>query len=184
MAYRPSKRAKHGFEWIHTNITPMMNLMVVLIPLLLTSAEFVKLGVIQLNLPPAAVGPEGEKLNELPIEDIKRLDLTVTITNKGFFISSSMAVLSGEREGEPTIPLIMAQNDSMVHDYGSLSEKLYEIRKKAENRFPDYDRIIILAEPDIVYQTIVNTMDAARSIKINGKRQSLFPNVLLSAEVR
>ena len=115
MAYRPSKRAKHGSEWVHTNITPMMNLMVILIPLLLTSAEFVKLGVIELNLPPAAVGPEGQMLSEMPQEDMKRLDLSISVTDRGFFISSSFDVLQGDIEGEPSIPLV---ND--IYDFQAL----------------------------------------------------------------
>ena len=178
MAYRPSKKAKHGYEDVHLNIAPMMNLMVVLIPLLLTSAEFVKLGVIELNLPPTASGPEGQKLAELPQEDIRKLDLTVTITDRGFFISSSLAVLSGEKEGEPTIPL-----DTTGYDFQSLSARLYEIKQKAGNRFPDIEHIIIMAEPDIDYQTIISTMDASRSIIINEQQENLFPIVSLSAGI-
>lgn len=178
MAYRPSKRAKHGHEWVHTNITPMMNLMVILIPLLLTSAEFVRLGVIELNLPPAAVGPEGKLLAELPQEVTKKLDLTVTITDRGFFISSSMAVLGGQREDEPSIPLMNGE-----YDFQKLSVNLYEIKKKAMNKFPDSDQIILMAEPDIDYQTIISTMDAARSIRSSGRIEELFPEVSLSAGI-
>ena len=161
MAYRPSKRAKHGSEWVHTNITPMMNLMVILIPLLLTSAEFVKLGVI-----------------EMPQEDMKRLDLSISVTDRGFFISSSYDVLQGDIEGEPSIPLV---ND--IYDFQALTMKLYEIKQKAENRFPDANQIIIIAEQDIDYQTLVSTMDATRLIKINGINEILFPDVSLSAGI-
>jgi len=178
MAYRPSKKVKHGYEWVHTNITPMMNLMVVLIPLLLTSAEFVKLGVIELNLPPAAVGPEGKILAKLPQEERKKLDLAVTITDKGFFISSSLAVLSGVKKGEPSVPLVNGK-----YNFKMLSAELYEIKKKAGNKFPDTNKIILMAEPDISYQTVVSTMDAARSIKTDGKIVELFPAVSLSAGV-
>jgi len=178
MAYRPSKRRKNVFEMEHTNITPMMNLMVVLIPLLLTSAEFVRLGVIELNLPPAAVGPEGEMLDELPQEERKKLDLTVTITDQGFFLSSSVAVLSGEQEGGPSISMVNGE-----YDFDQLSRKLYDIKEKAKDRFPDIDDIIIMAEPAIDYQTIISTMDASRGIRIDGEMITLFPNVSLSAGV-
>ena len=178
MAYRPSRRASRGFELVHTNITPMMNLMVVLIPLLLTSAEFVRLGIIELNLPPAAVGPEAEMLAELPQEDMKNLDLTITITDRGFFISSSLAVLGGEQAGEPSIPLVDG-----VYDFQELSEKLYEIKTRATSRFPDANQIIIMAEPDIDYQSVISTMDASRSMRINGRLEELFPDVSLSAGI-
>lgn len=182
MAYRPSKRMKHGDEWVQTNITPMMNLMVVLIPLLLTSAEFVKLGVIELNLPPASRGPAGEELEATPREDIKKLDLTVTVTDRGFFISSSLAVLGGDIEDEPTIPVVR-QDGTIQYNFELLSQKLYEIKQAAAGRFPDTDQIILLAEPDINYQIIISTMDASRSIRINGRLERLFPEVALSAGV-
>jgi biopolymer transport protein ExbD len=177
MAYRPSKRTRRPFDLDHPNITPMMNLMVVLIPLLLTSAEFVRLGVIELNLPPAAVGPEGTDLMNMPVESQKKLDLTITITDQGFFISSAMAVLSG-LGGTPTIPLVNGD-----YDYDALSAKLYEIKQRALNRFSDADHIILLAEPNVNYQTVVSTMDASRSIRINGRWESLYPDVSLSAGV-
>ena len=177
MAYRPSRRLKHMGDTEHPNVTPMMNLMVVLIPLLLTSAEFVKLGVIELNLPPAASGSEGQTLAAMPQEAVRRLDLTVTITDRGFFISSSLAVLTGSK-GEPTLPKINGG-----YDFSGLSEKLYEIKKEAVLRFPDHDQIIIMAEEDVDYQTIISTMDASRSIEDHGQVKALFPEVALSAGV-
>lgn len=178
MAYRPSRRGKHGFDLEHANITPMMNLMVVLIPLLLSSAEFVRLGVIELNLPPAAKGPQGKILEALPQETVKKLDLAVTVTDRGFFISSSMAVLGGIKKDEPSIPLIEGQ-----YDFEGLKQKLYEIKKKAEEKFPDTEQIVIMAEPDVDYQTLISTMDATRSIQVDGEVFSLFPDVSLSAGI-
>jgi len=160
------------------NITPMMNLMVVLIPLLLTSAEFVKLGVIELNLPPAAVGADSELLSQLPQEERKNLDLTITITDRGFFISSSLAVLAGTRAGEPSIAL-----SDEGYDYRILSLKLLEIKMKAADQFPDSEHIILMAEPEVDYQTVVRTMDASRLIKVDGETHLLFPNVSLSAGI-
>jgi biopolymer transport protein ExbD len=178
MLYRPSMRSRQDTDSVHTNIVPMMNLMVVLIPLLLTSAEFVRLGIIELNLPPAAVGPEGQVLTELPQEERRRLDLAVTITDKGFFISSSLAVLGGKQAGGPTIPLFEGE-----YDFSLLSLKLLQIKDKAKNRFPDTEKIIIMAEPNVDYQTVISTMDAARSITVDGRQEILFPDVSLSAAI-
>ncbi|MCD6115815.1 biopolymer transporter ExbD [bacterium] len=178
MALRPSRKLKHMHEVLHTDITPMMNLMVVLIPLLLTSAEFVRLGVIELNLPSASQGPISSKINKTPQEAVKKLDLAVTITDKGFYISSSMAVLSGKDKGEPSIALKDGK-----YDFEGLTKKLYEIKMKSKDRFPDTDKIIIMAEPNIDYQTLVSTMDASRAIKLNEEYQDIFPDVLLSAGI-
>ncbi len=178
MAHRPSKIMKHDIDEMHVNITPMMNLMVVLIPLLLSSAEFVRLGIIELNLPPAASGEKVEMEKEIPEEQLKELDLTVTVTDQGFFISSSLAVLGGEEADQPSIPKNHGQ-----YDFEKLTAKLYEIKQKAGSKFSDINEIIIMAESDITYQTIVRTMDASRRTEIEGKEFVLFPNVSFSARI-
>jgi len=178
MAHRPSKMMKHDIDEMHINITPMMNLMVVLIPLLLSSAEFVRLGIIELNLPPAASGEKVEMEKEIPEEQLKELDLTVTVTDQGFFISSSLAVLAGDEANKPSIPMNNGQ-----YDFEKLTAKLYEIKHKAGSKFSDANEIIIMAESDITYQTIVKTMDASRKTEIEGKEVILFPNVSFSARI-
>jgi hypothetical protein len=104
--------------------------------------------------------------------------LTVTITDRGFFISSSMAVLGSAREGEPSIPKINGE-----YDFNMLSMQLYQIKQKAGYRFPDAERIILMAEPEVDYQTVVSTMDAARSLFYDGEMIELFPEVSISAGV-
>jgi len=173
---RTSRKHRYVFDLDPINMTPMMNLMVVLIPLLLTSAEFVRLGIIELNLPPA-VSATGTGAADEAQSNARKLDLAVTITDRGFFISSSMAVLANE--GEPTLPVLNG-----VHDYSGLSRKLWEIKQQAKDLYPDLEQIIILAEPEIDYQAVVSTMDAARSIEVEGKTEILFPEVFLSATVR
>ena len=180
MAYRPSKRSKRGEDDVQPNITPMMNLMVVLIPLLLSSAEFVKLGVIEINLPPAQSGPAQSLAENMPQEENLRLDLAVTITGNGFVLSSSMGILGGAKDEKTTIGMVNNQ-----YDFKKLSETLYEIKQKAEGKFPDTDQIIIMGNlnDNIDYQTVVSTMDASRSIRVDGQIVELFPEVSLSAGV-
>ncbi|MBN1895511.1 biopolymer transporter ExbD [bacterium] len=173
---RTSRKHRYVFDLDPINMTPMMNLMVVLIPLLLTSAEFVRLGIIELNLPPAVSGAGAAAAEEAGMKAGK-LDLAVTITDRGFFISSAMAVLANE--GEPTLPVLNG-----MHDFSGLSMKLLEIKRQAKDLYPDLEQIIILAEPEIDYQTVVSTMDAARSIEVEGNTEILFPEVFLSATVR
>ncbi|MCP4413513.1 MAG: hypothetical protein GY808_13225, partial [Gammaproteobacteria bacterium] len=52
MAYKPSARQSSDELDMDLDIRPVMNLMVVLIPLLLQGAEWVKLGAIEINAPP------------------------------------------------------------------------------------------------------------------------------------
>ncbi len=177
MAYRPSFRRTIDPEDVELNMTPVMNLMVCMIPLLLSTASFIKIGVIDLNLPPAV----GTSVTQLaaPKEIQKKLDLAITITNEGFYISSSLAILKSVDGEGPTIPL----RENKEYNFDELSKKLYEIKKKALGSFSDIDNIIIQAEPDVKYQLLVDTMDAARLIKIEDRTYSLFPEVSLAAGV-
>jgi|YelNatPaOPRAMG01_1025707.scaffolds.fasta_scaffold00106_33 biopolymer transport protein TolR len=176
MAFRPSLRSSHGDTSPEMNMFPMMNLMVVLIPLLLSTAQIVRLSMLEINLPPSAgAGGQGPAA---PVEAERKLDLAVTITDQGFFISSSAAVLSNASGEGPSIP----KRDG-EYDFARLSEVLYEIKQKVEGRFKDDNRIIIVAEPQIRYQTVVSTMDAARCIERDGKKILLFPEVAVGAGV-
>lgn len=170
MAYRPSFRRSRENESTEPNMTPIMNLMVVLIPLLLSSAQLIKISVIELNLPPAA-GAQMDK----PKEKQLKLDLAVTITDQGFYVSSSSAVMQKKKKG-PSIPKVDGE-----YDYELLTKTLYSIKKKAAGRFNDMNAIVIQAEPKVAYQTLVSTMDATRSIKVDNNRVLLFPEVSVSA---
>ena len=119
-----------------------------------------------------------EMEKEIPEEQLNELDLTATVTDQGFFISSSLAVLSGRERNKPSIPLKDGQ-----YDFELLTSTLYEIKKKADTKFADTDEIIIMAESNITYQTIVQTMDASRQIQVEGEQLILFPNVSFSARI-
>jgi len=178
MAYRPSFRRTVDGESSDPDLTPIMNLMVVLIPLLLSSSEFIKIGILELNLPPAA-GPMTEELGK-PKEKIRTLDLAVSIIDDGFMITSSLAVLQDKKGGEgPSIP----NKEDGSYDFEGLSQRLLEIKELAEGKFPDSDSIVIQANPKINYQTLVYSMDAARSIRVNNRTKALFPQVSLSAGI-
>jgi biopolymer transport protein ExbD len=178
MAFKPSKRRHLEMDNTELNLTPIMNLMVVMIPILLSSTQFVRIGILELNLPPSVGAAATAGAGALPKETQRTLDLTVSITDRGFYISSALAVLPGDAAG-PTIP----KNADGAYDYEALSKKLYEVKQKAREYFPDTEAIVIQAEKDISYQILVSTMDAAREYKIGEERMPLFPLVSLSAGV-
>ncbi|MDZ7266937.1 MAG: biopolymer transporter ExbD [candidate division KSB1 bacterium] len=179
MAFRPSQRRHLREESTDLNLTPIMNLMVVMIPLLLSSAQFIKIGIIELNLPPAAGAAGTLAGSKAPKETERTLDLTVSITDQGFYISSAAAVLTGATATGPTIPI----GSNGEYNFDALSQKLYEIKQKVGNGFSDAESIVIQAENKIRYQVLVSTMDAARSIRVNGTPVLLFPQVSLSAGI-
>lgn len=177
MAYRPSKRSSQVIKPLEIDMFPMLNLMTCLVPLLLTTAIAVKIGMVELNLPQATGGPITE--NVIPKEAQPSLDLTVTITDDGFFISSSKAILSNARNTGPSIPKL-ADGE---YDYVQLSQKLYEIKQKIVGGPQDTKRIILQAEAEIEYQIFISTMDASRSILIGSERYELFPQVAVSVGI-
>jgi len=138
------------------DIKPVMNLMVVLIPLLLAGTEFVKLSIIEINLPPQDQGGgAGEQNPDREVE--KRLNLSIVITKSGFSITSPSTVLPGESDEGPTIPI----NDDDTFNYVALKEKLIEVKKMVlEKEFKDKDSAIITASADIEYQVIIDVIDA------------------------
>lgn len=205
MAKKPSERRNYKEENMELNLTPMMNLIAILIPALLVSTAFVEIAVLNVSAP--AIGstpdqPEPEKPDKPP------LNLTVTITEKGYIVAGSGAVLpgAGGAEGGPTFPIVEKQTECSrymgdwppprpknrstpkcdqpeamrsfwVYDVEALTKKLIEIK----DLFPEERRIIIAAESDIEYEAITDVMDASREIKdAGGEVRTLFDEVVLS----
>jgi biopolymer transport protein ExbB len=119
-------------EVADADVTPMLNLMVILIPVLLTSSEFVQIGAIELKLPEAAQGGGGGS----SVAQDAKLDLGVVITSKGFTVfnyfkaedksAAAKSAPSGTDGPQPDIPLVNG-----VYDIGALGVKLAEVKKKA-----------------------------------------------------
>ncbi len=70
--------------------------------------------------------------------------------------------------------------ETIDYDYPALQKKLIEIKKL----YPTESKIIIGANSEVEYQTLVHMMDAARQyIDEKGTKKSLFPQVALSGGV-
>lgn len=183
MAYKPSLRSHNKISEIPLDIRPVMNLMVVLIPILLYSAEFVKLSIRELNLPPAASADQnGNNQQNANTEQEQRFSLTVIISKKGFYIGNSAGYLTGDAatqtEGdnrEPTIPLM----EDGSYDYNTLLSKLKEIKEKVNGQgFVDEKSVIISAEADVAYKHIIKIIDYVTVyVDAEGNQQELFPQI-------
>lgn len=122
-------------------ITAFLNLMVVLVPFLLITAVFTQVSVIELNLPPPsdATPPQQEQKETLDLEVIIRADnIEIADSKRGLIRSFAKA-------GE-------------AHDYKAISQLLQELKR----RFPDKTNAMILAEPEVNYDTLVQVMDTVR----------------------
>ncbi len=190
MAFKPTARGERNIEAQEPNLIPIMNLMVILIPMLLLNYHFITLAMLNTSLPASGQGgaEQQQKKNK---KERPRLNLTISITNEGFYIAGAGGVLVKGKG--PTIPLLKTNNPNVPqwkkYNYKKLNEELIKIKEK----YPYEKDAIIAAEPNIKYQTIISTMDAVRKVmadkppgdingdgKVNGKDMILFPGINLS----
>ncbi|HEY2925938.1 ExbD/TolR family protein [Piscinibacter sp.] len=142
----------------HLEITAFINLIVVLVPFLLSTAVFTRLAVLDLKLPAQNSGVEQLKADNLQLEVVIRPD----------------ALEVGDRIGGliQRIP-----NAASGHDVRTLSALMGQLKA----RFPDKLDATLLAEPNTPYDTLVQVMDAVRgTVVAQGPkivRAELFPNI-------
>jgi len=141
-------------------VTAFINLIVVLVPFLLSTAVFTRLAVMDLTLP----AQSNNKLEQLKANDLK---LEVVIRPESLEV--------GDRIGG----LIQRIEKKDGHyDFKALNALMQTIKQK----FPDTRTATVLSEPDTSYDTLVHVMDAVRSGHgFNGGtrqvRVELFPDV-------
>ena len=165
------------------NLVPYLDIIMNIIMFLLATVTFsATLTSINVNLPTALTATASQA--EAPPK--QELNLTVSVTDKGFTIATSGAVLfrgfrlESPAPGQPsvvqttselpTLPLVGGQPDLL-----GLSQAMVQLKA----HYPSEERAIITASPQIPYELLVHTMDAMRSA--DGK--VLFPSVLLGAGV-
>ena len=167
------------------NLTPIMNLVTILIPFLIMAAQFVNLAVIDSTLP--AIGPP-QPVEEEP--EKPPLNLSLAVTEDGITVLGADAVLHPDgapevAEGEerpPTVPCKSGGTCTGVDDYdwGELRRTLGLIK----DEYPDDENVILVPDNDMRYEIIVKTMDTSRDNPDapgpDGKARTLFPFVVVA----
>ena len=167
------------------NLTPIMNLVTILIPFLVMAAQFVQLAVIDSTLP--AIGPP-QPADEEP--DKPPLNLSLALTERGVTVMGADAILHPDgapvvAEGEmrpPTIPCKSGGVCTSVDDYNwnKLTTKLSLIK----DEYPDEENVILVPDSAIQYEVIVKSMDASRDDpskpNSDGTSRLLFPFVIIA----
>ncbi len=142
----------------HLEITAFINLIVVLVPFLLSTAVFSRLAVMDLNLPAQQSAVEQLKSNDLQLEVVIRHD----------------ALEVGDRIGGLIQRIEKKSNE---HDLKALGTLMVMVKAK----FPDKTESSVLAEPDTPYDELVQVMDTVGvSVTAQGAhlvRAQLFPNI-------
>lgn len=135
------------------NITAFMNLMVALVPFLLITVVFTQMAVQELNLPEAA---------EAAPSDIPPPQMVTITVRQG-------AITVGDMGGAiRTLPVTPAG-----YDLAAVGELLREIKA----RLPDEQRLALLLEPDISYDTLIQVMDTARYYPGETPPREMFPQI-------
>ncbi len=196
MAYKPSDKRKREEENLDVNITPIMNLMVVLIPLLLSAAKFTQLALLEYLPPTEAAAAENTPPGEnkgIGSEELN-LNLLVNLTETGIQVSIYQTVQLGPNFYE--IPL-----ENGLYNWAALKDSLWsikqrevgapigtetvpdertgEMQEKPKYRVKDGEEVSITAVGTTPFQTIIQLMDACRTYKVNDELYTLFPITLL-----
>jgi biopolymer transport protein ExbD len=173
------KRRVHVHE--HTgelNIVPYLDIVVNLVMfILLSMAGLISLGVLNVSAPKIS----GEGAGGAQAEEKPRLLLTVAVGKQGFYVAGAGGVLgadsaTADTTRAPTIPLKDGR-----YDYAALTEQMKVIKAQ----FPSETQIILSADADVIYEVLIQTMDACReySAKLpdgTSERKQLFFDVSLS----
>ncbi|HZE92370.1 MAG TPA: biopolymer transporter ExbD [Rhizobacter sp.] len=145
-------------EPAHLEITAFINLIVVLVPFLLSTAVFSRLAVIDLTLPAQSSGVEQLKVDNLQLE--------VVIRPNALEVGDRIGGLIQRIPSTPTGP-----------DLHALSALMLQVKA----RFPDKSDATVMAEPNTSYDTLVQVMDAVRvNTVVQGPkvtRSELFSNI-------
>ena len=143
------------------DITPFMNLMIVLVPVLLLGMVFTQVRMIELNFPGL------ESATERTLKP-GQLSLVVTL------IPGGIEVRDGQRGLVKALPV-----EESKHDFAGLRQVLQHIKR----RVPEKTDVILQVGPEIDYQTLVHAMDAIRSypavVAASVVEGELFPDVSL-----
>jgi hypothetical protein len=142
------------------DLTPIMNMVMVLIPMMLLSVVFTAIHVIDVTMPQRSAGA-AQNNGEVP----QRLQLF--ISKQGFTVVEGVTTLpsrAGCPVGGPTICLDAANKDDEIatkrYNWLELYNTLLEIKQKPD--WADHDQIEIVADSAINFGVLVKAMDISR----------------------
>jgi len=156
LAFAPKKRIKRREVWEDPELVPFIDMLVVCCCFLLMSASLLQTAVIEISLPTAA----GAGAVGAAVPQSGELNLSLIITDEGLRVGGAGAIL-------PLIP----KTKKNKFNWDELTDTL----KKVKKDWPDQESIIIISEPEIVYDSIIQAMDVC---VMEG-----FPDIALSGQI-
>lgn len=142
------------------NLTPMMDILTVMVVFLLITAVFTRITIMELNVPTNA---GGAALNQ------PNVAVEVIVRTTGLQIANGSSV-------EASIPKKDDQYDIQM---------LHEVLTRLKAMYPEKEDATVLMEPDIKYDYLIQIMDAVRSADVRAdgseevKKVVLFPHIAI-----
>lgn len=141
---RGHRRRSHIDREVDLNIIAFMNLMVVLVPFLLTTAVFSRLSVLMIDLPtPGAEAPQVMPPPPLPGQEPYSLSIRLD--------DAAVVIVEGKTELAP-----IARTEEGGYDVAGIRAALAAIK----GEHPEHEAIDILSRPDTPYGDLIAVMDA------------------------
>jgi len=164
------------------NLAPIMNMVIILIPLLLLSVVFLKVGVINVSTPSLTTSEHTEPIEETPQK------LTVAISDKGFIVGTKDGILPGRGACADTdVTVCLSDRGANVREAftraqklstaGKLTEaegvldealaqydwaSLYNTLSQLKRANPEESKIYVSADADVPYAAVIRLFDVAR----------------------
>jgi biopolymer transport protein ExbD len=155
---RANKSLSRDVEVIDLDLTPFMNIFMVLIPFLAVMAVFTRVAILEFSLPPAQ--SEGAAAAAAAGQQNKELDVSIVITDEGYRIVGTGKKLD-------IVPKIRGQYQL---------EQLRTLLKAIKFEYPSQKSLVLVLAPEVLYDDVIHFMDVCR--------ESQFPDIGLSGEIR
>lgn len=169
-----AKKKREAMEQGELNLIPMMNLICLLIPFLLLSAQFIQIGIIMVQTPRLKSPSSTEEKKQK-----QQLNLTVVMTGKGYYVKSRFGSecppgQSGEdaklcfrnkERGKFTVEIVR----KLQHHMWYLFKKKYASSSFYEDAKTDRHTLTLVPQHDVKYGDLVTTLDALREIPADAK---------------
>ncbi len=163
-------RRKKSEEDVDVDMVPIMNMFLVLIPFLLMAANFMPMTGINTSVPVLENSLNAENNNK-PKKETK-VRMIIEIKPDRFKLAGSSDQLD-----EKTLDKLSTQLTKTQKEYPF--KEMASFLKQVKDQYPASDTLILIPDNTVIYETIIRTMDFARSYE----KDPLFPNVVISEKI-
>ena len=193
-ARMPTERRNYRHRDVNLDLTPMMNLIAILIPAMLVSVVFIELTTLEANAPSDSgggdppqltvrieVGAEGYAIRttepgaEASVETIGLVERQVPCDR----YTDTRPVPRASNLDRPTCARADETLPFLVYDTASLRRKLADLKM----RYPHERAYTLSATEGTEYEALVEVMDSVRAWDVDGISRALFDQVTFGVPI-